>query len=285
MSAVRHLFSCPLRWADLDILGHVNNVRYADYLREARDDLLRTAGIDAGPGGLQVRRHELTFRAPLGYGAEPVVIECWLSTLADDKATIESVIRDDAETATVYLRARSDVTPRDPSGRPRSFSPVELAALTAYVEPGEPRVAAVPVRVRAEAERHYAAQVRAGDLDVTGVVSDVALVEFFQEARIAFFDRMLPEGLARTRVRWVVAQTDLDLLAPVERRPAAYDCFTRLARVGNRSLTTEAVLRDDTGTDLATARVVLVVFDPVANRSVEPPADYRELLETFVSTD
>src|SRR5215467_663306 len=28
----RHIYYCPLRWADMDSLGHVNNVVYVDYL-------------------------------------------------------------------------------------------------------------------------------------------------------------------------------------------------------------------------------------------------------------
>jgi len=44
---VRHVYRCPLRWADLDLLGHVNNVRYVDYLQEARVDLMRTHAPDA----------------------------------------------------------------------------------------------------------------------------------------------------------------------------------------------------------------------------------------------
>ena len=39
---MRHRYECPLRWADLDLLGHVNNVVYVDYLQEARVDMLRT---------------------------------------------------------------------------------------------------------------------------------------------------------------------------------------------------------------------------------------------------
>ena len=30
-----------MRWADLDQLGHVNNVVYVDFLQEARVDILR----------------------------------------------------------------------------------------------------------------------------------------------------------------------------------------------------------------------------------------------------
>ena len=39
-----------MRWADLDQLGHVNNVVYVDYLQEARVDMLRAHG--RGPEAL-----------------------------------------------------------------------------------------------------------------------------------------------------------------------------------------------------------------------------------------
>ncbi|WP_278256592.1 acyl-CoA thioesterase [Nocardioides convexus] len=70
MPVVRHRYDCPLRWADLDLLGHVNNVRYVDYLREARGALLRAcleaAGVERHEGdGYVVVRHEVSFVAPL----------------------------------------------------------------------------------------------------------------------------------------------------------------------------------------------------------------------------
>ena len=37
-----------MRWADMDLLGHINNVVYVDYLQEARVDMLRTHSPD-GP--------------------------------------------------------------------------------------------------------------------------------------------------------------------------------------------------------------------------------------------
>ena len=59
-----------MRWADLDMLGHVNNVVYLDYLQEARVDMLRVhqrnhAG-SALTEGTVVVRHEVTCRLPLG---------------------------------------------------------------------------------------------------------------------------------------------------------------------------------------------------------------------------
>ncbi|HWU21881.1 MAG TPA: acyl-CoA thioesterase [Nocardioides sp.] len=275
---MRHRTSCPLRWADLDLLGHVNNVRYADYLRAGRDDLLGTAGIDVGPAGLPVRRHELTFVAPLMFGRQPVVVESSLAELGDTGATLQHVLLGPGPEPVVHLRARTEV-----AWRSGGLSTAQRAALAPYVEPAAPHPAPEPVRVRADMQSHYPLVVRAGDLDATGSASDVALVEFFQEARIGFFDRLRRAGLERGTLRWVVAQTDIDHLRPVAGRAPAYDCYTRLARLGRRSLTVESVIQDQDGLDLAAARVVLVVFDPVANRSVDPPPGYREVLETFVA--
>jgi len=285
MRSVRHSFSCPLRWADLDMLGHVNNVRYADYMREARNDLARTAGIDLGPAGLLVRRHELTFVAPLLFGPEPVVVDCWLSELTSSVVTVEYVVHDGAASPRTYLRARSVASAQDERHEPRELTERELAALSAYVEPGEERDSGEPLRVRSEAERRYPLTVRVSDLDLTGRASDVALVEYFQEARIGFFSRLLHELPDTARLHWVVAQTDIDLLTPIPPRSAPYDCFSRLARVGNKSLQVESVIRDEHGKDHATARVVLVVFDPETQRATAPPEGYRELLEGFVEED
>ena len=76
---VRHLYRCPLRWADLDLLGHVNNVTYVDYLQEARVDMMRSHGPAVRRGedgrdgedlaeGVVVVRHEVEFLAPLRSG-------------------------------------------------------------------------------------------------------------------------------------------------------------------------------------------------------------------------
>lgn len=36
----RHIYSCPLRWSDMDAFGHVNNVVFLRYLEEARIDFM-----------------------------------------------------------------------------------------------------------------------------------------------------------------------------------------------------------------------------------------------------
>jgi acyl-CoA thioester hydrolase len=55
-----------MRWADLDQLGHVNNVVYVDYLQEARVDMLRAHG--RGPRALA---DGLVVGRPQGYKHKP----------------------------------------------------------------------------------------------------------------------------------------------------------------------------------------------------------------------
>ena len=65
---MRHVYECPVRWADLDALGHVNNVVYVDYLQEARVDMFRShAGLPAREmeDGLVVARTQVRYREPL----------------------------------------------------------------------------------------------------------------------------------------------------------------------------------------------------------------------------
>ena len=45
---MRHVYECPMRWADMDLQGHVNNVIYVDYLQEARVDMLRVHAAREG---------------------------------------------------------------------------------------------------------------------------------------------------------------------------------------------------------------------------------------------
>src|SRR3712207_1291720 len=74
-----HVYRCPLRWADMDMLGHVNNVTYVDYLQEARVDLLRALAREAGPDvgplpAVYVARHEVQYLSSLVFRPEPVSV-------------------------------------------------------------------------------------------------------------------------------------------------------------------------------------------------------------------
>ena len=139
---MRHVYYCPLRWADMDSLGHVNNVTYVDYLQEARVDMLAVhapeTGGEALAEGVVVVRHEVEFVAPLVFRPEPVRIETWVSRIRAASFTMRYEILDELPDGErrVYVRARSVLTPFVfAEERPRRVSPEEREVLERFLEP------------------------------------------------------------------------------------------------------------------------------------------------------
>lgn len=282
---VRHTYRCPLRWADLDLLGHVNNVVYVDYLQEARVDMLRTHGPAARTGalaeGVVVVRHEVSYLAPLGFGFEPVTIESWVTEIRAATFTLAYEIfheRPGGERS-VYVRAKTVLTPYVfASERPRRLTEVERETLAVFLEPDDaaPRV---PLAAhRPEVAVHAPVQVRFSDVDVYGHVNNVKYFEYLQEARIQL-TADLWQGL--DPISLVVAQTDVDYRVPILFRPEPYDAWSWASRVGQRSAIIESLILDG-DTVLARARVAIVFFDPRTERSVAPPEPYLEGLRSLL---
>jgi len=286
---VRHVYECPMRWADLDMLGHVNNVVYVDYLQEARVDMLRSHGRrDSGEltEGVVVVRHEVTYRAPLNFRFRPVKIECWVTEIRAATFTMAyEVFHDDADAETdgaeggrrVYLRASTVLSPYVFSGEhPRRLTAEERTTLTDFLEPTEKRPTPDRFSVARTEAGHYPVHVRFSDVDVYGHVNNVKYFEYLQESRIRWF-ATLSRDLDVPRWHFVVAQTDVDYRFPILFRPEPYDCWTQLGRLGRRSMTVESEICDGDRV-LAHARVSTVFFDLDAQRSVEPPTALRDRL-------
>jgi acyl-CoA thioester hydrolase len=278
-----------MRWADMDLLGHVNNVVYVDYLQEARVDLLRHHGPSpTSEGGLVegvvVVRHEVQFLAPLIFRFRPVSIEVWVTEVRAASFTMAyEVFHDTDDGRTVYARASTVLTPYVfATERPRRLTPEEKEALAPYVEPFETRAARAPQEPRAEPVRekvgHYPVHVRFSDVDVYGHVNNVKYFEYFMEARILMTARLwkgVPEGTPEPVV--VVAQTDVDYRVPILFRQEPYDVWSRITHVGTTSMTLESEICDG-DVVLSRARVVMVFFDPDTGRATPPPPAYHERL-------
>lgn len=132
---------CPLRWSDVDSYGHVNNVQQLKLLEEARValffDAATKAGIDSFNGDLVVVRHEIDYKRPLLYRAEPLAVELWVTEFKASAVTIAYVIRDDEH---VYSEAASVLAAYDAtSERPRRLSQAERLWLTNYTDGTRPR--------------------------------------------------------------------------------------------------------------------------------------------------
>ncbi len=292
---MRHTYLCPLRWADLDELGHVNNVVYVDYLQEARVDLLRALGRDLGgtgddgSEGVLVVRHEITYLSPLVLGRGDLHVECWVSEIRAASFTVayELFHPDEQDPASgarrVYARATTLLTPYVfTTGRPRRLGQDERAALQRLHEPGEglrkPRQGDLDLTRSA----HYEAHVRFSDVDVYRHVNNVKYVEYLQESRVLLGDGLWRDPAAPS-LGVVVAQTDVAYHVPMVLREAPYDVWSAVTHVGGRSLVIDSEIRD--GEVLcARGRVTMVFFDRTAQRSVEPGVAVRERLRRALVT-
>jgi len=279
---VRHLYRCPLRWADLDLLGHVNNVTYVDYLQEARVDMFRTHAPDSRADdlaeGVVVVRHEVTYVSSLTFSLEPVAIECWVTEIRAASFTMayEIFAEDDAGERTVHLRARTVLTPYVfATERPRRLHDEEKEALSRLLEPDEPVRPPPASAVVDMPGGSYPVHVRFSDVDVYGHVNNVKYFEYFQEARIHLIfagGRELGDGL-----HLVVAQTDVDYRRPILFRAEPYDCRTWVSRIGSTSVVFESVVRDRDEV-LARAKVVGVCIDSRTGRPAAVPDELRALV-------
>ncbi|TNM37523.1 acyl-CoA thioesterase [Nocardioides albidus] len=288
---MRHRYDCPLRWGDIDQLNHVNNVKYVDYLQEARGALLHACRAAAGVehhhnDAYVVRRHEVSFRAPLHYRFQPVSIESWVSEIRAASFTLDHEIFEEQPDGSrlVYVRARTVLAPFVlETGMPRRLDEQERNALAPYAELGADRSRPVFVDVPRDRAKLQQVQVRFSDLDIYRHVNNVKYFEFFQEARIASI-RRLQRGLQGfPRVASVIAQADVEYVAPIVLRPQPYDCWSVVSRIGNKSMVVESEITDGTGGSaegavLARSKVVLVFFDPETQRSVDPAPGFREAL-------
>ncbi len=293
---MRHVYECPVRWADLDALGHVNNVVYVDYLQEARVDMFRSHRVELMGQelveGLVVARTQVRYVEPLMFRFEPVRIDCWVTEVRAASFTLAYEVYDERPDGSrrVYLTATTELTPYVfAEERPRRLTAEEKTVLEGHRDPGADAAVRAPQRTPAHRLEvgHYPVQVRFSDVDVYGHVNNVKYFEYLQEARIAMMGRLWDEVPVETgRISLVVAQVDVDYKVPILHRAAAYDAWTWVSHVGSTSLVMETEIVDASDPErevlLARARVVLVFFDPASGRPRRPDDDIRApLLEVM----
>lgn len=104
----RHRYLLQTRTADLDWLGHVNNVVYATYLQEARMEIILRwrGGLRHPQQDTVVARLELDYRAVLNHRDEPIAVDTWVERIGATSYTFVHEIRE-PEGDTVYAVGRS----------------------------------------------------------------------------------------------------------------------------------------------------------------------------------
>ncbi|MEV5886405.1 thioesterase family protein [Streptomyces sp. NPDC052020] len=131
---MRHIYRCPLRWADMDAYGHVNNVVFLRYLEEARIDFLFRPDKDFQQGSV-VARHEIDYKRQLVHRHAPVDIELWVTEVRAASFTLAYEVKDGDQ---IYVRASTVIVPFDfAAQRPRRITEEEREFLQEYTENDE----------------------------------------------------------------------------------------------------------------------------------------------------
>lgn len=130
----KYTYRLPLRWADADSYGHVNNAIFLRYMEEARtrmfQDVLPTDEAGRRQHAFVVSQSLVDYRAPLLYREEPVDVDVQVVNCRGAKLELGYTIRDAEHIyaeATIKLAAYNLDT-----GRPRRISEPELEFFARY---------------------------------------------------------------------------------------------------------------------------------------------------------
>lgn len=95
-------YTLPLRWADADSYGHVNNSRYLTYLEEARtrmvQELLPTDEAERRRHAFVVQQSVIDYKKPLDYRDQPVDVDVWVVSCRGARLELGYAIRDAEDT-------------------------------------------------------------------------------------------------------------------------------------------------------------------------------------------
>lgn len=91
-----HLYQCHVRFSDVDVYGHVNNVQYFEYFQEARLAYISTlSGRDEAAGfKIVLARMDVDYKRPILFRTEPYQIETSVSRVGTSSFDLVSQIRD-----------------------------------------------------------------------------------------------------------------------------------------------------------------------------------------------
>jgi acyl-CoA thioester hydrolase len=131
---VSHVFRCHVRFSDVDIYGHVNNVKYFEYYQEARLAYISSLGPENGDSlfAIVLARMDVVYRRPILFRTEPYQIETRVSRVGSSSFGLAAEIHDGD---TMLSRADAVMVGFDPRGQTaRPLSDLERELLVAELE-------------------------------------------------------------------------------------------------------------------------------------------------------
>ena len=93
-----HDYACHVRFSDVDVYGHVNNVKYFEYYQEARIAFVQSLGeglFESDSTHRQVvARVDVDYKRPLLFRPEPYVVQTEVSRIGTSSYDLECRILD-----------------------------------------------------------------------------------------------------------------------------------------------------------------------------------------------
>jgi acyl-CoA thioester hydrolase len=107
---MKHLATIPVRYVDIDAMGHVNNAVYLNYFEQARMDFFENSigeNWDWKKDGIVLARNEVDYVSPI-FLCKSVFIETELERIGTKSITLCYEVRKTAEAGSqVYARGKS----------------------------------------------------------------------------------------------------------------------------------------------------------------------------------
>jgi acyl-CoA thioester hydrolase len=129
---MRHTYAAHVRFSDVDVYGHVNNVKYFEYYQEARIAFVLTlaGGLFDPDSSMRqvVARIDVDYKRPIVFRPEPYTVETWVSRVGTSSYGLSCRIVD--EEGTVYSTAEATMVTFDArTQRARPLTEAERARL------------------------------------------------------------------------------------------------------------------------------------------------------------
>ncbi len=102
-----------MRWSDLDSYGHVNNVKYYDYVQEARIALMRSSLDWQSEDVWVIVRQDLEYLKPIDFRISAYEVATMVTQIGTRSFTLAAEIRD-PDGGTTYATARTVVVGQAP---------------------------------------------------------------------------------------------------------------------------------------------------------------------------
>jgi acyl-CoA thioester hydrolase len=139
-----HVYDCHVRFSDVDVYGHVNNVKYFEYYQEARIAFILSLDeplfdpADESTMRQVVARIDVDYKRPILFRPEPYAVETWVVGIGRSSYDLGCRIVGGDGDDTVYSTGQVRLVAFDlATQRSRPLSEEERSRLAGAMEPVE----------------------------------------------------------------------------------------------------------------------------------------------------